>query len=133
MPGNGKLRITGGLNRSTRESIQTAFDYLKGSKSQLGVEKDIDSFDFHVQVVDLLTSGRESKAGVAFFVALLSLLKEQPVRAGLVVLGKMTIHGNIQSVQSLSDRFRSSWTMAAAVFFFRPATSGICLRYQAIS
>jgi len=103
MPGSGKLRITGGLDRATRESIQTAFDYLKGSKSQLGVEKDIESYDFHVQVVDLLASGRESKAGVAFFIALLSLLREQPVQPGLVVLGEMTIHGNIQSVQSLAE------------------------------
>jgi len=102
-PGNGKLRITGGLDRATRDSIQTAFDYLRGVKSLLGVERDVSSFDFHVQVVDLLSSGRESRSGVAFLVALLSLLREQPVQSGLVVLGEMTIHGNIQGVTSLAE------------------------------
>lgn len=60
------------------------------------MERDIGSFDFHVQVVDLLTCGRESRSGVAFLVALLSLLREQPVQSGLVVLGEMTIRGNVQ-------------------------------------
>ena len=40
---------------------------------------------------------------MAFFVALLSLLREQPVQAGLVILGEMTIHGNIQPVHSLAE------------------------------
>jgi ATP-dependent Lon protease len=103
MPGSGKLRITGGVARPTRESIQTAFDYLKGSRSQLGIEKDVESYDFHVQVVDLIAGGEGSQTGVAFFVALLSLLREQPVQSGLVVLGEMTIHGNIVPVQSLAE------------------------------
>jgi len=103
MPGSGKLRITGGVSRPTRESIQTAFDYLKGTRSHLGIDKDVESYDFHVQVVDLMASGEGSRTGVAFFVALLSLLREQPVQAGLVVLGEMTIHGNIQPVHSLAE------------------------------
>jgi ATP-dependent Lon protease len=44
-----------------------------------------------------------SEAGVAFFIALYSLLKEQPVQAGLVVLGEMTIHGNVLPVKSLTE------------------------------
>ena len=38
--------------------------------------------------------------------ALYSLLREMPVQAGLVVLGEMTIHGNILPVQGLVDPLR---------------------------
>ena len=69
----------------------------------LGIERDIDSYDFHVQVVDLMSAREGFEAGVAFFVALYSLLREQPVQAGLVVLGEMTIHGNILPVKSLIE------------------------------
>lgn len=103
MSGTGRLRITGSPGRAMKESIVTAFDYLKANKSRLGIERDIDSYDFHVQVVDL-TQGKEgSEGGVAFFIALYSLLQEKPVQAGLVVLGEMTIQGNILPVRSLVE------------------------------
>ena len=103
MPGSGKLRITGQLDKPMRDSIQTAFDYVRGHRMQLGIERDLDSYDFHVQVVDLMSSREGSEAGVAFFIALYSLLREQPVQAGLVVLGEMTIQGNILPVKSLIE------------------------------
>lgn len=93
--GSGKLKITGSLGRAMRESIQTAFDYVKARARELGIDSDLRSYDFHVQVVDLTASKEGAEAGVAFFVALYSLLRGQPVQAGLVVLGQMTIHGNI--------------------------------------
>jgi ATP-dependent Lon protease len=103
MAGSGKLRVTGVADKAMRESITTAFDYIKSRKRELGIEKDIDSYDFHVQVVDLMSSKEGSETGVAFFVALYSLLRNQPVQPGLVVLGEMTIHGNILPVKSLVE------------------------------
>ncbi len=101
--GSGKLRITGSLGRAMRDSIQTAFDYVKSRARELGIETDLRSYDFHVQVVDLTASKEGAEAGVAFFVALYSLLRGQPVQAGLVVLGQMTIHGNILPLPSVHE------------------------------
>jgi ATP-dependent Lon protease len=106
MSGNGRLRITGNVDRAMRESIATAFDYLRSRRRELGIEKDLDSYDLHVQVVDLMAGKEGSEAGVAFFVALYSLLKERPVQAGLVVLGEMTIQGNILPIRSLQEPLR---------------------------
>lgn len=103
MSGAGKLRVTGNPGRTMKESIVTAFDHLKANKLHLGIERDIDSYDFHVQVVDLTQSKEGSEGGVAFFIALYSLLREKPVQAGLVVLGEMTIQGNILPVRSLVE------------------------------
>jgi ATP-dependent Lon protease len=103
MSGSGKLRITGSPDRAMKESILTAFDYIKANKTRLGIERDVDSYDFHVQIVDLMHSKEGSQGGVAFFVALYSLLRERAVQAGLVVLGEMTIQGNILPVRSLVE------------------------------
>lgn len=103
MSGSGKLRVTGNPDRSMKESIITAFDYVRANKSRLGIERDLESYDFHVQIVDLMQPKEGSQAGVAFFVALYSLLRDQPTLAGLVVLGEMTIQGNILPVRSLIE------------------------------
>jgi len=103
MSGTGKLRLTGVADRAMRESIVTAFDYARANKTALGIERDVDTHDFHVQVVDMIQSKESTRAGVAFFVALYSLLREKPVLAGLVVLGEMTIQGNILPLHSLVE------------------------------
>ncbi len=103
MSGSGKLRVTGNPDRAMKESILTAFDYIRANKTRLGIERDIDSYDFHVQIVDLMHSKEGSQGGVAFFVALYSLLRDKPVQASLVVLGEMTIQGNILPVRSLVE------------------------------
>lgn len=106
MSGAGKLRITGNPDRSMKQSIDTAFDYIRSRRSQIGIEKDLDSYDFHVQIIDLMSPKEGSQAGVAFFVALYSLLREMPAQAGLVVLGEMTIQGNILPVRQLTEPLR---------------------------
>lgn len=103
MSGTGKLRITGSPSRSMKDSIVTAFDYIRANKARLGIERDVDNSDFHAQVVDLLQAGEGSHGGVAFFVALYSLLRDKPPLAGLVVLGEMTIQGNVLPLPSLIE------------------------------
>ena len=103
MSGSGRLRVTGNPDRAMKESILTAFDYIKANKTHLGIERDLDSYDFHVQIVDLMHSKEGSQAGVAFFVAFYSLLRDKPAQAGLVVLGEMTIQGNVLPVRSLVE------------------------------
>jgi ATP-dependent Lon protease len=63
----------------------------------------VDSYDFHIQIVDLMRAKEGSQAGAAFFVALYSLLRDKPTLAGLVVLGEMTIQGTILPVRSLIE------------------------------
>ncbi len=106
MSGTGKLRITGNPDRSMKQSIETAFDYIHSRKTQVGIEKDLESYDLHVQIIDLMSPKEGSQAGVAFFVVFYSLLREMPVEAGLVVLGEMTIHGNNLPVRSLAELLR---------------------------
>lgn len=41
-------------DRAIKDSVVTAFDYMRANKSRLGMERDIDNYDFDVQIVDLM-------------------------------------------------------------------------------
>jgi ATP-dependent Lon protease len=102
-PGTGKLRIAGGVEGPMRESINRAFAYLMGQKVKMGVGQQIDTTDFHVEAIDLLSNHVPSEAGIALVVAVYSAIKRQSAQAGLVVLGDLSIQGNIKSVRSLAE------------------------------
>lgn len=101
--GSGKLRITGNMDTATKASLTTAFDYLRARRRELGIDRELDTCDYHVQAVDLSGSGERAQAGVAFFIALYSTLKERSVRPALVVLGDLTIQGNVLAARSLAE------------------------------
>jgi ATP-dependent Lon protease len=102
-PGTGKLKIAGGVEGPMRESINRAFAYLMGQKVKMGIGQQIDTTDFHVEAIDLLSNNVPCEAGIALVVAIYSALKRQPVLAGLVILGDLSIQGNIKAMRSLAE------------------------------
>jgi ATP-dependent Lon protease len=101
--GTGKLKIAGGVEGVMKESIQRAFAYLMGQKVKMGVGHQVDTTDFHVEAIDLLSNHVPCEAGIALVVAIYSALKRQSVQAGLVILGDLSIQGNIKAVRSLAE------------------------------
>ncbi|HBL24227.1 MAG TPA: ATP-dependent Lon protease [Deltaproteobacteria bacterium] len=107
-PGTGKLKIAGGIDGTMRESIQRAFAYLAAQKVKIGISQQVDTTDFHVEGIDLLSNHVPCEAGVALIVAVYSAIKKQSVLAGLVILGDMSIQGNIKSLRSLVEPLQVS-------------------------
>lgn len=104
--GTGKLKIAGGVEGPMKESLQRAFAYLQGQKVKLGIAHDFDTTDFHVEAIDLLSNQVPCEAGIALVVAVYSALKKQSVLAGLMILGDLSIQGNIKSVRTLVEPLR---------------------------
>jgi ATP-dependent Lon protease len=102
-PGTGKLKIAGGIEGTMKESIQRAFAYLQGQKVKMGISPQLDTTDFHVEAIDLLSNHVQCEAGVALIVAVYSAIKKQSPLAGLIVLGDLSIQGNIKSLRSLVE------------------------------
>jgi ATP-dependent Lon protease len=102
-PGTGKLKITGGVEGPMKESLQRAFGYLQSQKLKFGIGQQFDTTDFHVEAIDLLSNHVACEAGIAFVVAVYSAVKRQSVLAGLVVLGDLSIQGNIKAMRSLAE------------------------------
>jgi len=102
-PGTGKLKIAGGIEGLMKESIQRAFAYLQGQKEQMGIGQQIDTTDFHVEAIDLLNNRVPCEAGIALIVAVYSAIKKHSVLPGLLILGDLSIQGNIKAVRSLAE------------------------------
>jgi len=101
--GTGKLRIAGGIDGPMRESIQRAFAYLAAQKGKIGLAQQLENTDFHVEGIDLLSNHVPCEGGIALVVAVYSAIKKQSVLAGLLVLGDLSIQGNIKSLRSLAE------------------------------
>jgi ATP-dependent Lon protease len=102
-PGTGKLKIAGGIEGLMRESITRAFAYLQSQKGKMGIAQAVDTTDFHVEAIDLLANRVPCEAGIALVVAIYSAIKRHSVQPGLMILGDLSIQGNIKSVKSLSE------------------------------
>ncbi|HZU11368.1 MAG TPA: S16 family serine protease [Chloroflexota bacterium] len=101
--GTGRLHIAGGIQGPMKESIQRAFAYLQGHKVAMGIGQQLDTTDFHVEAIDLLSNRLPGEVGVALVVAIYSALKKQSALPALVVLGDLTIQGNIKPLRSLVE------------------------------
>jgi ATP-dependent Lon protease len=102
-PGTGKLKMAGGIDSTTKESIQRAFAYLNGHKVNMGIAQAFETTDFHIEIINLLNNHVSCDAGIGLVVAIYSALMRQPVQPGLVVLGDLSIQGNIKAVRSLAE------------------------------
>lgn len=101
--GTGKLKLAGGVSGVLKESFARAFAYLQSNKSALGVARDFDASDFHVECIDLLGNRVEAELGVAFLSACCSILRKMPALPGLLIMGDLSIQGNIKPARSLAE------------------------------
>lgn len=104
--GTGKLKVAGGIDGTMKESIQRAFAYIQGHKVDMGITQLFDSTDFHVEAIDLLTNRVPCDAGMSLVVAIYSALKKHSALPGLLILGDLSIQGNIKAIRSLAEPLR---------------------------
>ncbi|MBW1801135.1 MAG: protease Lon-related BREX system protein BrxL, partial [Deltaproteobacteria bacterium] len=102
-PGAGKLKISGGIASTMKDPIQRAFAYIQGHKVDMGIAHSFDTTDFYVEAVDLLGNHIQCDAGIALIVAIYSALKKHSASPALLILGDLSIQGNIKGVLSLSE------------------------------
>src|SRR3954470_17851773 len=86
-----------------KESVGRAFAYIQGQKVKLGIAQQLDTTDFHVEAIDLLSNHVPCESGIALVVAIDSAIKKHSVLAGLMILGDLSIQGNIKPVRSLVE------------------------------
>lgn len=102
-PGTGKLKLSGGISGGMKESINRAFAYLQGHQSEMGLSQQLDITDFHVEAIDLLANRVSCEAGIGLIVAIYSALRKQPALSAMLILGDVSIQGNLKAVRSLIE------------------------------
>ncbi len=101
--GTGKVRTPAGLEKGLKESLNRAFSYLQGVRDRLGLTTVLAQKDIYAEAIDLSGSRIECPCGVAFFAAMISAIQNRRVQAGTVILGDLTIQGNIKGAGSIIE------------------------------
>jgi len=101
--GTGKVRIPTSLEASLKESAQRAWAYLQNMKTALGITQFLNSKDVYIEAIDLSGGHVECNCGVAFYTGLISAFQKRRVQGGTLIMGDLTIQGNIRAVLSVSE------------------------------
>ena len=102
--GNGQMKLSGfGSNASAKESVKVGFDFFRANANQVQASVKTNNHDYHLHVVESHNTGPSSALTLSAFVALCSGLLGKPVEAQLVVLGTMSLGGNMVPVENLAE------------------------------
>jgi ATP-dependent Lon protease len=103
--GSGKLNITGVSNNLVKENIKNTFQYIKANeKSILNEQHSLSNFDISVQVTKVLGSVLSTGIGSAVYIAIISAIYKKNLKAGLAVLGNLSVGGAVERVINFADK-----------------------------
>jgi ATP-dependent Lon protease len=104
-PGRGRLILTGQLGDVMKESAQAALSLVKTDAVGLGVEPALfETHDIHVHVPAGATPKDGPSAGVAMFIALVSLLTGRTVRSDTAMTGEISLRGLVLPVGGVKEK-----------------------------
>ena len=105
-PGSGRIIPLGNLSTKMKEAIKTADAHLKANLNNLGIDRDLKSYDFTIQAINLNQAKEGAETAVAFFLSMVSAILGKPVLERTVVLGEMSVQGMLLKVNSLPERMQ---------------------------
>lgn len=103
--GNGKLNISGTNKVEIRDNVKNIYQYIKANeKKLLSQEHSLSNYNVSIQLSNLIGNEMSDGIGAAIFTAILSAIHKRHLKAGLSVLGDISINGAITQVDNFSDR-----------------------------
>jgi ATP-dependent Lon protease len=99
VPGSGKLILTGQLGDVMKESVQAALTLAK-----MLVGDALDKTDLHVHVPAGATPKDGPSAGVAMYLALVSLLLDRPVKSEVAMTGEISLRGLVLPIGGVKEK-----------------------------
>ena len=112
--GNGSLKTSGlGSNSSAKEGIKVGYDYFKANAGRVSASIKAGDHDYHLHVVELQNTGPNNAMTLASFVALCSAVFGKPLQQQMVVLGSMSLGGNIIPVENLAESLQVAFNAGA--------------------
>ena len=105
VPGSGKLLLTGQLGEVMKESAQAALSAAKAQLEPLGLPVDLlEHSDLHIHVPAGATPKDGPSAGVAIYVALISLFTGRALRPDVAMTGEISLRGLVLPVGGVKEK-----------------------------
>nr|WP_294526243.1 endopeptidase La [uncultured Rhodopila sp.] len=105
VPGTGKLVLTGQLGDVMKESAQAAWSLLKTRATGLRIDPDLFARnDVHVHVPAGATPKDGPSAGVAMFLALMSLMTDRAIPPTTAMTGEISLRGLVLPVGGIREK-----------------------------
>ncbi len=103
--GSGKLTLTGQLGDVMKESAQAAFTLVKSRTAELRIDRTaFENIDLHLHIPAGAIPKDGPSAGVAMFIALVSLFTGQPVRHDMAMTGEISLRGLVLPVGGIKEK-----------------------------
>ncbi|MBW8868029.1 MAG: endopeptidase La [Acidobacteria bacterium] len=103
--GHGNIILTGQLGNVMQESARAALSHIRSTTASLGVSADfLNSHDLHIHVPAGAIPKDGPSAGVTMATAIVSALKNQPVRGDVAMTGEITLSGLVLPVGGIRDK-----------------------------
>lgn len=104
-PGTGRLILTGQLGDVMKESAQAALSLVKIRAVALDITPEtLEKSDIHIHVPAGATPKDGPSAGVAMYVALMSLLTGRPVRSDVAMTGEISLRGLVLPIGGVKEK-----------------------------
>ena len=105
MPGHGKLILTGQLGDVMKESAQAALSLVKARSPEFGIAPELfEKSDIHIHVPAGATPKDGPSAGVAMFMALVSLMTDRTIRSDTAMTGEISLRGLVLPVGGIKEK-----------------------------
>ena len=105
IPGSGRLILTGQLGDVMKESAQAALSIVKNRAAALGIDPSrFEKSDIHVHVPAGAIPKDGPSAGVAMFMALVSLMTERTIRSDTAMTGEISLRGLVLPVGGIKEK-----------------------------
>ena len=100
-----------------KESFEIACDYLQANMRELQRDETLDDYNINIQVLNPSDADKGGETSVGLLVGIVSGILNRPVRPQAVVLGAMSLMGELVSVSSLVDKLQLASDSGAKTVF----------------